>query len=307
MLPASPVVSFRSMGSGMTACVDAPAARAEAMLERVPRWFAAWDKHLSRFRTDSELVRLNRLRSTRVSATLAGALGAALAAARWTEGLVTPTILDALEHAGYINTFELVANGITAKTELIGPCVDRHTLVTLDPVSRTVRKPENVRLDLGGTAKGWCADRAAAILALKAPSLVDAGGDIAISGPRADGSAWRVGIESAVVDGEVIATLALHAGGVATSGRNRRKWLRNGAWQHHAIDARSGKPAETDVLSATVVAASALQAEVAAKVVLIRGMHDGLAWIESQGLAALAVNDDGEVVATRSLEEFLVA
>ena len=59
-----------------------------------------------------------------------------------------------------------------------------HGDVTLDAPGRVVVRPPGLRLDLGGTAKGWSADRAASHLGKLAPTLVDAGGDVAISGLR---------------------------------------------------------------------------------------------------------------------------
>ena len=75
------------------------------------------------------------------------------------------------------------------------------------------------RLDLGGIAKGYAVDRALAHLSAAGPCLVNAGGDLAGSGRL-----WPVGVETA--DGEL--TLGLENGALATSGRDRRRWQRNG-------------------------------------------------------------------------------
>ena len=171
--------------------------------------------------------------------------------------------------------------------------------IKLDPRQSKVWLPEGMRLDLGGIAKGWAAQHAAQMLGITAPALVDAGGDIAISGPRIDSEPWVVAVDDprSPESNEPIELLLLQSGGVATSGRNYRHWMHNGAMQHHIIDPRTGLPAQTDVLSATVVAPSAVMAEIAAKAVLILGSDDGLTWIESnQLLAALLVRDDGTIV-----------
>ena len=336
-------IDFRAMGSGMRAVLagrahlqshadDArrggPGADDDA-LAHVADWFAEWESHLSRFRGDSELARLNAAagRRTAVSEVLWGVLQAALGAARATNGLVTPTLLDAVERAGYDRSFEQLGNGSTvAGRASDGPAPDGIIAVeriggrarpastvradgqagwrairTVD-ADRTVTLPAGVRLDLGGIAKGWAADEAARRLAVHGPALVDAGGDIAVSGPLPDGGRWPIAVGDPRAPDAHLTVLWLAGGGVATSGTDVKRWQRNGDWQHHIIDPRTGAPAVTDVLSATVVARSTRVAETAAKAVLLLGRRAGMAWIERQpALAGILVGSDGEVHASRRL------
>ena len=96
------------------------------------------------------------------------------------------------------------------------------------------------------------------------------------------------------------------SGGVATSGRDYRRWTRNGTWQHHILDPRTGRPAQSDVLSATVIAPTAYEADVAAKTALILGSRDGLEWIEAHpALAGLLVTDEGQVIRSQRLNDYL--
>jgi thiamine biosynthesis lipoprotein len=126
-----------------------------------------------------------------------------------------------------------------------------------------------MRLDLGGVAKGWAADQAAQRLASTGPVLVDAGGDISISGPMADGLGWPIAVANPFAPDDSLGLVRIVQGAVATSGRDYRHWQRGGIEQHHIIDPRSGRPAETDVLSATVIAPDGPSAEMAAKVALL--------------------------------------
>src|SRR6476469_1818845 len=76
--------------------------------------------------------------------------------------------------------------------------------------------------------------------------------------------------------------------------------------QHHILDPRTGRPATSDVLSATVVGPSACEAETAAKVALILGSQDGLAWLDARpALAGLLVTENGQVVRSRRLGAYL--
>jgi thiamine biosynthesis lipoprotein len=99
-----------------------------------------------------------------------------------------------------------------------------------------------------------------------------------------------VGVADPEHPGEVLAVLKLMRGGVATSGRDYRHWQRDGLPQHHLLEAATGLPAQTDVLTATVLAPALWQAEMAAKRVLLAGAEAGLAWLNDQpGLAGLIV------------------
>jgi thiamine biosynthesis lipoprotein len=107
---------------------------------------------------------------------------------------------------------------------------------------------------------------------------------------------------------ELLAVLNLSSGGVATSGRDFRRWQQGGVSQHHLIDARTGRPAQTDVLSATVVAPTLWQAEMAAKRVFLSGGEAGLAWLEARPpLAGLICLEHGSpsVVTSRRLTDYL--
>jgi thiamine biosynthesis lipoprotein len=113
-------------------------------------------------------------------------------------------------------------------------------------------------------------------------------------------------VEDPFHPGEDLLVLHLAGCGVATSGKNRRNWTRNGMFRHHIIDPRTGFPAQSDVLTATVVAPTLLEAEAAAKTLLILGSQAGLAWLEAHPLlAGLLIQEDGQAVCNPQLQEYL--
>ncbi len=178
--------------------------------------------------------------------------------------------------------------------------------VEMDVRRHTITLPRGVRLDLAGVAKGWAAEQAVRRLAHLGPALVNASGDIAVSGPRADGSDWAVGVENPFGSADDLPLLLLSYHAVATSTRGYHRWQRETKWQHHIIDPRTGAPAETDVFSATVVAPTLTQAEAAAKVAFILGSHDGMDWIEARPhLAALLILENGMVLPSSRLEQYV--
>ena len=300
-------IEFRAMGSQMLALIDSDTAEARAALAQVPQWFAAWEARLSRFRDDSELMLVNRAagQPVAVSDTLFEVLRVALDAARESGGLVTPAVLAAVEQAGYDRSFDTLPPALASAAAPTALPTDWRA-IRLDARAQTVTLPIGARLDLGGVAKGWAAAQAARRLGERGPALVDAGGDIAISDPRADGSPWLVGVADPFAPDDDLALLDVIRGGVATSGRDYRRWQQGGVWRHHIIDPRTGQPAATDLMSVTVVAPSTAEAEMAAKSVLILGSVDGLAWLEARrGLAGLLIREDRTLIATRSLGDYL--
>ncbi len=297
---------FRAMGCQMLALLEKDSDEAPSILAKVPEWFEEWEQALSRFRSDSELSCLNRTgdQPVAVSQTLWDVFQASLIADQETGGLVTPTVLDAMELAGYDRSFDQIPGSLG----YIGLWAEVHPLsmVIYDEDQRTICLPPDIRLDFGGVAKGWAAHQAAEQLKISGPALMNAGGDIAISGPRTDNEPWLVGISNPFEPDEDLATLHLHGGGVATSGKDRRRWMQGALLSHHIIDPRTGQPAVTDILTATVVAPTVMEAEAAAKSVFLLGSGAGLDWLEADSaLAGVLVLDNGEVITSSRAAEYL--
>ena len=153
--------------------------------------------------------------------------------------------------------------------------------------------PSGTTIDLGGVAKGWSCDRA---VERGLATVVSAGGDIRSDDP---------GTIVSVVDpwDEVAVRLRLGVGALATSSTTRRRWKVGDREVCHLIDPRTMAPIDTPILSASVLARSALDAEAGAKAVLLRG-EDGLAWAAETAWvdAAVVVWHDGLVYATPGIE-----
>lgn len=286
------------MGCQIAAFLESEEPEALNELRSVPEWFEQWEAHLSRFRPESELNQLNQPTGEpfRASPILWDVLQAAFRAARQSNGLVLPNLLPALETAGYDRSFQEMEAALPDWEAEPLPPVEEWALVDLDPAARTVLLPPRMRLDLGGVAKGWAAHQSAQRLARFGATMVEAGGDLAISGPYGEQQPWPVSITHPLRADEILMWILVNSGGVATSGRDYRRWQKDGIWQHHIIDPRTSQPAQTDVLTATVIAPDLMQAEMAAKTILISGSRAGLQWIEEQPqYSALLILEDGQV------------
>jgi thiamine biosynthesis lipoprotein len=282
---------FYAMGTEVELALDLPPGPAvEQAFREVERRFVRIEAALSRFLPDSQLSELNWKGAVKAGPDLLAAVELALAARDRTRGRFDATVHDALVAAGYDRSFERVAADGPATNGNGGHSCGGP--VEIDRFTRTITLAAGVRLDLGGIGKGYAVDRAAERLSRLGPCLVNAGGDVAVRGRR-----WPIGVETA--NGFV--TLELVSGAVATSGRDRRRWRRNGEERHHLIDPRTAKPSISDLLRVTVVGSAAVEAEVLAKSLFLAGEADATEEAERDGIAAVLVTEDGRTVMTGGL------
>ena len=215
------------MNTDVAAWLWAEPGPADIWLPEVEAFFAEVEAELSRFRPDSGLSRLNAAAGhgeQKVSAMLAQVLQMALDAKEYTGGIFDPTVLSALQAAGYDRSFELLREHPGRTVPERGRSnEDSPQAIEFDRVRRSVSLPEGAQIDLGGIAKGWTVDRAAELLGAWGAALVDAGGDIrATEAPG--GEPWPVAVENPFKPDEDLAVARLTDGAIATSSVLRRKW-----------------------------------------------------------------------------------
>lgn len=291
--------------------LEAPATIAQPALAAAEALFRANEAALSRFLPSSELSQVNGRcgQWTAVSPLFWAVLTEALRLAADTNGLFDPTLLKALEQAGYNRSFELLEANPSAPDSggwLAKPHLGRWSEVECDPERRAVRLPHGVGLDFGGIAKGYTAAQAVADLSAWGACLVSAGGDVTAGEPPDGWPGWPVALENAH-DGGDVWTIWLANATLATSGQDYRRWQINGRSAHHLINPTTGQPAESDVLTATVWSPQATHAEAWAKTALILGCGQGAEAVESHGLAAAFVTTDNHITLTPLMHHLVQA
>ena len=212
---------------------------------------------LTRFRPSS-LTALNRRGELHgPPPELVQAVRHALDVSARTGGLVTPAVLPTLEAAGYASrpgTFQGEATRVPGTAAVI--CTPE-----------LIRLPAGMRLDLGGTAKSWIAERASRHL--HGDGLIDAGGDVtlrqsavfAIEIARPPGGPGHLG----PLSGSLYLECPPGTWGVATSSTLKRAW----AGGHHLIDPRTARPLISPLVQVTVIAAHLTDAEVLSKLAFL--------------------------------------
>jgi thiamine biosynthesis lipoprotein len=289
-------LSFRAMGTARTVSVTAREAdrhRARRALLAGCAEVGACERALSRFDPASDLSRLNRSAGewVEIDERLERALRAALRIRTETFGRFDPTILPALVAAGYDRSFEQLEERPGRAAE------GWHAGAEVEVSFGRARVEPGAAVDLGGIGKGFSAERTLAAMRAAWPALpgaiVDLGGDVAAGGMPPDRGPWRIAVADPSGRRPILGTLLLDEGGVATSGRNARRFGPARSL-HHLIDPSTGAPASAGPLTVTVVAADATDAEGHATALGISTLADATAHLALRPeLGALLVDADG--------------
>jgi thiamine biosynthesis lipoprotein ApbE len=271
--------AWPALGTTAELAVTDPALLADAR-DLLTDELAQVDAACSTYRPGSELLSVNAAAAAGhpvpVSPLLAGAISAALQAARQTNGAVDPTC----------GAQTLASPGPTSLDLTIRACASWRG-VQLDTAGGLLTLPAGTWLDPSATTWAWAADRSAAWIAgrLGCGVLISLGGDVAAAGPAPAGG-WRVR-----VDGE---TVAITSGGLATCGPGAARWQHGGDVLAAILRPRHGTLLPAPWRLASVTAGSSAQASAAAAAAIIKG-PEAPDWLASLGLAARLASVHGSV------------
>jgi len=274
----------------------------------------------------SEISEINKAageRSVSVSSDTAYVVRSALAFAELTGGAFDPTVGPLVKIWG-INTDHA---RVPEKSEIdaVLPLINWRDVSVADD-NTVMLKRRGMALDLGGIVKGYAADELTKILKARKVrrAIVDLGGNIFVYGKKKDGSPWRVGIKDPN-DPEGVPAIVLNVANstIVTSGVYERFFTENGVRYHHILDAKTGYPASSGLLSSTIVCESSMAADALSTSVFVLGKESGMELLhriqssagtplaEIPGLHAqvlgIFIEEDGSVSASKALEGSLEA
>jgi len=278
---------FEAMASPCELLVDGgDAAGAERLLGLAQHEVQRIERKYSRYRADSELSRwlAHGGKGVRVDDESAGLLDLAALCHKLSDGLfdISSGVLRAVwrfDGSDRVPDADAVAR-VAARVGW--------QRVRWEPPLLTL--PAGMELDLGGLGKEYAADRTLGLLRehTALPLLVNLGGDLVVSGPRANGQAWYVGVErpASETSGESLSTaglIALRGGALATSGDARRYLLKDGVRYSHVLDPRTGWPVQGAPRSVTVAAPTCTEAGLMSTLAMLQG-PGAEALLAAQGL-----------------------
>ena len=190
--------------------------------------------------------------------------------------------------------------------------VDYKKIQINDITSEVYLEEKGMEIDLGGIAKGYAADKAVDAIKRKGirSALVAVAGDIRGFGMNSTGKPWKVGIQDPRPETEsekpwedIIASLRLEDRAISTSGDYQRFFFQNGKRYHHILDRETGYPAETDLISATVIAPEGYVADGLSTAVFVLGAKEGLELINKLGLDAVLVDANRIIQVTENIKK----
>ncbi len=189
-------------------------------------------------------------------------------------------------------------------------------LLTLADVSKiqyieeenTVKfEEEGMKIDFGGIAKGYTSSRIMKIyrdLGVKS-GLVNLGGNVQALGSKTDGSKWKVGIQDPEGKEDYLGTLSIKDQAVITSGGYERYFEEDGKTYHHIIDPRTGYPADSGLLSVTIVSSDGTLADGLSTSLFIMGKEEAIKYWKdhSEEFDGILETEDGTLYVTEGIAE----
>lgn len=167
--------------------------------------------------------------------------------------------------------------------------------------------PADVQVDLGGIAKGYTSDRIMQVFADNGVTsgIVSLGGNVQALGCKPDGSKWRAAVQDPNDEGENFAVVEIADEAVITSGGYQRYFEDNGRTYHHIIDPRTGTPADSGVISSTIISHDGTLADGLSTSLFIMGVDDALDYwrAHSDEFDAILMDKDGTVYVTEGIAD----
>lgn len=279
----------------------------EKLLENAVNRVLDIDDKMSAFKKSSEISNINQNAgrcSTKVSDETLELFDLAGKVSEVSQGAFDITIGPLVRLWGIGKRGSFVPAG--AEIEKSRKLVDYRDVIT-DRTNKTVylNRPGQA-VDLGGIAKGYAADEVKRILMQGKvnSAVINLGGNIITIGKRPDGSPWRIGIQNPLAPtGEHVGSISVESKTVVTSGSNERFFMKNGTRYHHILDPRTGNPAQSGLLSVTVVCNRSVVADALTTALFILGMEKGMALLKTFEAEAVFLTEEGHIYVSEGLKD----
>ncbi|QAA30927.1 FAD:protein FMN transferase [Clostridium manihotivorum] len=300
-----------SFGLGTLIHLRAYGGKNEIAIDEAIKLINEIDNKMSAFKESSDICRINfkaGLEAEIVSKETFYVLEKAKEYSKLTEGTFDPTIRPLVElwnlggKQGHIPSKE----DIEEKLKLIN-----YKDIILDKEKLSVKlKNNNQKLDLGGIAKGYAADRVRDVLKkYKVKSaLIDLGGNIYVLGNKESGEKWNIGIQNPFKErGQYVGVLSLSNKSIVTSGNYEKYFISEGKRYHHILDAKTGFPSESEIVSATIISDDSIDGDGLSTGIYILGVEKSLEILEAvDGIDGVLITRDKKVYVTSGIKKSLV-
>lgn len=268
---------------------------------------------LSRTAEGSELYALNTSNGETVECgaddILPALIETALTISDATEGAFDPTLAPVLDAWGFTKDERHVPSADELK-ELLSHTGCGKVALEKTADGWTVTLLDGAQLDLGGIAKGYAADLLRTQLEKEGvtSATLDLGGDVFVMGRKTDGSDWRIAVKDPADTESYLGVVSAADKFIVTSGVYERYFEENGVRYHHILDPKTGCPAESGLVSVTVLCGNGAWADALSTACFVLGPDGALALRDDladqgTGFELILVTDDGRVLYTDGLAD----
>lgn len=274
----------------------------EAALDEVEDRIRGLEHLLSVTDENSEIYAINHSGGTPVKLSLdtENVLSFALNMAQKTNGALEPTIYPVLTAWGFTTESYQIPT-----QEKINQLLQSVGFQKVQIENHALALPEGIQLDLGAVAKGYAGDEIASLLKNSGVSsaIINLGGNVQTIGTRPDGSMWRVGLKAPNADGH-IGILEVSDCAVITSGGYQKYFTgEDGKRYHHIIDPATGRPAESGLVSVTVVGKEGKLCDALSTALFVMGAEEAISyWKQYSDFEMILLTDKDEIYITEGLE-----
>lgn len=285
--------SFLSLG---TVCaVTLPAGTSQSVYDEIKQEILRINDVFSRTAEGSELYALNRDKTIIASEEFYALVEKAVSMAKLSDGAFDPAI------GGITALWNIATDHPRVPSQEEIDQVDRSWQeIVMDPAKRRITIPKNMDVDLGGIAKGYAADRAHEIMEKRGVvrGIINLGGNVYAIGSKENGDLWKIGLRDPNgEEGSVFIVVHLADRAVVTSGGYERFFVQDGKTYQHILDPKTGWPAESDLLSSSIIGTDSTVCDALSTAVYVLGSEKGLALINIlDGFDCVLMKTDGTIL-----------
>lgn len=179
--------------------------------------------------------------------------------------------------------------------------------IQINKKTNVVTLEKNMKIDLGGIAKGYTSQRIAKIYKKDGvkSGVISLGGNVQAIGKKTDGSRWKVGIQSPDDTETMIGGYEASDEAVITSGAYERYFEKNGKRYHHIIDPATGKPSEKDLKSVTIISKNGTLSDTLSTTLFVMGKDKAIAYWKkhSSEFNMILVDENNKIYISQGIKD----
>ena len=286
-------MTVTAYGENAEVAVDA----AEVEIERL-------DALLSTGDADSEIAKLNADGNAKLSEDAGYLVERALELYQETDGTFDIAIYPVMEAWGFPTQKYRVPSDREIQKLLKNVNSQK---IKINKKTNVVTLEKNMKIDLGGIAKGYTSQRIAKIYKKDGvkSGVISLGGNVQAIGTKTDGSRWKVGVQSPDDTESMIGAYEAADEAVITSGAYERYFEKDGKTYHHIIDPATGKPSEKDLKSVTIISKNGTLSDTLSTTLFVMGKDKAISyWKEhSKEFNMILVDENNKVYISQGIKD----